>query len=378
MFQTGQPLFTGENVMGKLIPALALLLLVSITGHAGIAQAAEKPQLAQVSETLQLSGGPLAAPTPPPKPVVRARPSRHKFCDAGVQDPKVLADRIATSLKVKADGTHKVEGCRVGPLVFLKTHQANDPENKLGLTSVDQLPDFYRNQVELVELPPGTKYWSGCVIDKAPFFIAECVSRVVGANGEKVWRHKASGKIVLLGNCANPVGRPDPPKPALECDSLLVYLPKGYEPRIGMVGNTPVVKSACLGLKRPGEDTYDSVLLDRCLRDECDFSGPSKDLGLPVQPGLKLSFVADAEGWYELRFDRTQLAGDNAIVVCIIKPSGEQSRGKVTTKAEVYSGVAYITAVPLKDTSLAEVRKGFTPRVATWTGTKVAPPAAVQ
>lgn len=364
--------------MRKLIPALALLLLVSITGHAGIAQAAEKPQLAQASETLQLSGGPLAAPTPPKKPVVSVRPSRHKFCDAGVQDPKVLADRIATSLKVKADGTHKIQGCRATPLVFLRANQENDPEKKLGLTSVAQLPDFYRNQVELVELPPGTKYWTSCTTDAAPGFLAECFSRTVGEQGEKVWRHKASGKIVLLGNCANPVGRPDPPKPALDCDSMLVYLPKGYEPRIGMLGHTPVVKSACLGLKRPGEDTFDSVLLDRCPRDECDFSGPSKDLGLPVQPGLKLSFVAETEGWYELRFDRTQLAGDNALVVCVIKTDGEQSLGKVTTKNEVYNGVAYITASPLKDTSLVEVRKGFKPRVVKWTGTKVTAPVQPQ
>ncbi|MEK7100704.1 MAG: hypothetical protein AAB921_01240 [Patescibacteria group bacterium] len=366
--------------MRKLVPVLVLSLLGFITGLAGGVQAAEmpKPTPAITSSWAAAEAPSLVAVMLAAEPAVRARPRGHKFCDAGTQDAKVLGDRIAASLKVKADGSHKVEGCRVGPLVFLRAHQANDPENKLGLTSVDQLPDFYRHQVELVELPPGTKYWSGCVIDKAPFFIAECVSRVVGANGEKVWRHKASGKIVLLGNCANPVGRPDPPKPALDCDSMLVYLPKGYEPRIGMLGHTPVVKSACLGLKRPGEDTFDSVLLDRCPRDECDFSGPSKDLGLPVQPGLKLSFVAETEGWYELRFDRTQLAGDNALVVCVIRPSGEQSLGKVTTKNEVYNGVAYITASSLKDTSLVGVRKGFKPRVVQWTGTKVAPPTPPQ
>lgn len=362
--------------MRKLIITLTLLLLVSITGHAGEAFAAENTLLAQVSEQSELSGGSLEAMKPFTKPVVRARLRGHRFCDAGIKDITVLADRIEASLKVKSDGTYKVEGCRATPLVFLRTHQENDPGKVLGLTSVTQLPDFYRN-LELVELSPGTKYWSGCTIDKAPFYVAECDSRVVGANGEKVWRHKASGKIVMLGNCANPAGRPDPPKPRIECRSKFVYLKPGQELRSGMLGSTPLNRSACLGIKRPGETSYTSVLLDLCPRENCDYSQAARSLGLQWRRELQLSLVAEVEGWYEIRFDDTQFDGDNVIDDCIIDLDGTQSLGMLTGKAQFYSGVGYLTAVKKEDmpkTARSFVHKGASLRPILWSGTKIAPP----
>lgn len=350
----GQPILYRENVMRKILTWLTVLLLFT-TGQLSVVQAAYAAE-------------PARAP---------ARIKGHRYCDGGIKDINILADRIAASLAAKPDGTQKIEGCRATPLMFLRAHQDNDPQKKLGLTSVDQLPNFYRTQTELVELPPGTVYWSACILDRAPGYLAECDTRIVGVNGEKVWRHKASGLVVMLGNCANPAGKPIPPEPRDSCDSRFIYLRPGEENRIGMAGRTKLVKSACLGIRRAGEKEFSSVLLDECPRENCNYEASARGLGLPVRPELQVSYVAEQEGWYELRFDRTQLAGDNAIIDCVIRTDGTQSLGMVTKKAQMYAGVTYLSVVPRDKLSVsfgAQIRVGAAVREVVWTNTKVEPP----
>jgi hypothetical protein len=291
-------------------------------------------------------------------------PRWHKFCDAGVTSIQVLADRVQAALAANPTGASRVEGCRATPLDFFRAHQENHADS--APTSVADLPRYYREDVELVLLPPGTRYWSACKTNSG--YIGQCHLRVAGAGGERVWRHKTTHRVVMLGNCANPAGKPEVPEPALDCVSKFVYLREGDEHHIGMVGNTPLIRSACLGIKRPGEDTFDSVLLDLCRRDNCDYSGPSRALGLPVQAGLTVSYVARQAGWYELRLDANQFNGDNAVIDCIITPRGVQSQGMVTSRSEFYLGKSYLAVVSPPPSALDAVRRGATVRPVVWAG----------
>lgn len=297
---------------------------------------------------------PKAQPAPEkPKPAVRRSTGRERVL-VGNPTPAAVAAMITRSLQIDGKGNQPIDpahcslnqdGCGT-PNDLLALFQKADP--KYGLTSVQQLPE-YVGQLDLTTLPErlqGVKVWMGCLKATGPGkhrAIWNCLSREFH-KGEKVYMSRKTGVIVNPGDCWNGVGEPDVKEVALDCNEIVFWMNRGDEVHIGWLSTVALPDDKCNALMKAGEDEWSYLLLDECPRDRCDFSRPSRYLGLPVQAKPRISFKAETSGWQRLRLTTQVGKLDNsAFVLCLIWPDGYQSLGKdIHRNAYGRTGRAYI------------------------------------
>lgn len=263
----------------------------------------------------------------------------------GYNNPRELAAAIRESFKRDPRGERPVDAKKCLPngyscasaQQYLEGFQKSDPG--ANLRSVQELPAYLET---LVEGKPEGDYWMACLKKGSMTAMWNCLSRPLERN-ERAWKNPLTDKFVLAGKCTNPMGlRVQAP----ECIEKHVYLEKGDEHHTGLLGPDALPKSTCTAILKAGETEWSNLLLDECPRAGCDYSGPSRDLKLPVQPGIRVSYRAETSGWYKLRLPASMLRSEDVIVDCVIKPNRTQSRGMITAKRHYHQGIAYLGYAP--------------------------------
>ena len=297
-----------------------------------------------------LKAQPAPSKPEPSRPVAQRSTGRERFL-VGKLDPKVMAPLVTASLKIDPAGNRPIDpahcspngdGCAT-PNDFLAMYQKSDPD--YGLAAVSQLADYMTNNLQAQAAPEGKTYWMACLVrtgNGTHKAVWNCLARKFH-DGETVYVSKKTGRLVQARDCANPIGAEDVKEVKLECNEIDHWMNPGEEVHIAWLSNEPLPDDKCNALMKAGEDEWSYMLLDECPRDRCDFSAPSKALGLPVQRKPRISFKAKEAGWYKLRLTTQVGKMDGDFVFCLIWPDQYQSNGVVISKtAYGRMGQAYI------------------------------------
>lgn len=272
--------------------------------------------------------------------------NRHRFV-VGIETPVQLAGLIQQSLEKDKSGKSAVsaESCSkracATPADYLAMFAESDPE--AGLTSVNQLPEYVRALV-IRKAPPG-RYWMACKTGNgsaASKPMWNCLARAFHA-GETAFVNPKTGRIVLARDCTNPVGKEDVP---VRCVEKHVFLKEGDEFHSGWLGPDAFPQGNCIpAILKAGETEWSNTHLDECPRDQCDWSGPARDLGgVKVWSNPRISFVAERTGEYIIRLPVEVTKVSSVFVDCVVRPDGRQTLGNVIRPQSYGSqGKAYLT-----------------------------------
>lgn len=238
-----------------------------------------------------------------------AAPLGNPFCKE-LENPTELAGLIELSLASDPSGNTPLDPVRckmktpAAPNDFLRVLSESDPQS--GVTAVNQLPAYFRSLVEVKT--PATKYWSACLkpTRSTPSgWIAEanCIARSFH-KGERAWANPVTGKIVLQGDCSNPVQLPEPPK--IECAYIMVRVEQGDRAlRVAEYtkNGVPLTDKLCNpAIKQVGSDDWESPWFEHCPNIDCDFRGPDRVYGTAGYGRTrKGSFKLSGPGWVILR-----------------------------------------------------------------------------
>ncbi len=258
----------------------------------------------------------------------------HEPFGVGYANPTELARKVRESFRTDPQGLRPVNSTRclangyscASAQQYVAGFKLADPEGTRDLT-VAGLPEYLE---KLVEGQPEGEFWMSCLTNNREA-LWNCMSRTLDfKKGERAWKNPMTDRYVLAGNCTNPMGELVRPP---ECIYIDYYLKVNDEVHIVLLGPDPLPRTACLAVQRAGETEWRNVLLDECPRDVCTYEGPVRDLGLSLQPGLRVSYKALREGWHKLRLPHMLLTSDDKVVLCVIKPEeGTQSLGKPISK----------------------------------------------
>ncbi len=208
---------------------------------------------------------------------------------------------------------------------YLAGFKKADPQ--AGLQTVKDLPDYLET---LVRDSFKGEAWMACLKKGTREMVWNCLTRPL-EEGEPAWKNPKTGRFVLANNCANPIGELIDTE---ECLYVDYYLMVEDEVHIFMLGKDPLPITGCLGIQRAGEVEWSNVLHDECPRYVCDARGPVQARGKPLLPSLRVSYKAKKEGWHKLRLPLFLLDSENEVLLCVIKPDGTQSKGKIITKID--------------------------------------------
>ncbi len=245
----------------------------------------------------------------------------------GLKNPSELAAKVEASLKADPTGQGIIDPARcrrdgscATPQDYLLMIEQADPGAHL--TFVEQLPDFFRS-LKMVQAPRG-EYWMACLkVSPGRKFspVLHCLSRNF-KKGEQAWVDAATHVIVLAEDCTNPVEKPVPPV----CAYVEFYTARpDTVVRFALLGPRPVLDD-CIGVKRAGEQQFETWWRDECASAYCSFEEDAAVVGEPVQ--LIGSYVPKP-GWHVLRvplFLATEASADYRVVLCLDR-SGEHSDG---------------------------------------------------
>lgn len=261
----------------------------------------------------------------------------------GYENPTALARAVRVSARTDPNGDRPVDPRKclrngyscASAKQYVEGFKLADPEGARDLT-VANLPEY------LERLVPGTpegEFWMACLQKNSMTAVWNCLARSLH-RGERAWQNPVTGKFVLAGDCSNPIGEKVVPPP--ECIEQDVFLERGDEHHIGMLGPDALPASTCTAILKAGETEWSNLLLDECPRVGCDYSGPSRDLRLQVQPGINVSYRAEQTGWHKLRLPVYMLTSRNVLINCVIRPDGTQSMGMIIAGRHYHRGVAYL------------------------------------
>jgi hypothetical protein len=219
----------------------------------------------------------------------------------GIGSPEELASKIETSLAKNPRGTDIIDmvrcrhdGSCATPANFLQMFQESDPEARL--SEVMQVPAFLRT-LEVAPAPEG-EYWLSCLkpSGKSAYKpVLHCLSRSFKP-GEKAWVDPKTKRIVLASDCTNPVEKPVPKKSG--CVKIHFFTKVGDTAvRFALLGPEEVT-DACVGVKRAGEEDFESLWAKECESMHCDFSADAAVVGQRVQ---LMGSYAPAPGEHILR-----------------------------------------------------------------------------
>jgi len=307
-----------------------------------------------------------------PKPAVSAqRQRRYERFDVGNKSPTDLKVKIIASLARKSDGSDKIDPAHcqpngdscATPQMYLEMFKRADPAAKL--TSVSQLPE-YLGKLVITDAPKG-EFWMACIVRATKLAKWNCMSRQFHP-GEHAWKNPLTGMVVLAEDCTNPVGERIPER---NCDEIHFWLNAGDEVHIGLLGPEDVPNDVCRPALHKASmpmGEWSLALLDECLRMNCDYNGPSRDLGLPIRREPRISFQAEVTGEYILRVPRFVEKSDDVFVFCVLWPDGTQSMSTYIKKTAYASfGWSYIDYTGNRALSTAaRTKNGWRGLVHTW------------
>ena len=261
----------------------------------------------------------------------------------GYENPTALARAVRVSARTDPDGLRPIDPSKclrngyscASAKQYVEGFKRSDPTGTRNLT-VANLPEYLEG---LVAGTPEGEFWMACLQKNTGTAIWNCLARSLH-NGERAWQNPVTGKFVLAGDCTNPMGEKVVPPP--ECIEQDVFLQRGDEHHIGLLGPDALPSSTCTAILKAGETEWSNLLLDECPRAGCDYSGPSRDLRLQVQSGIRVSYRAEQTGWYKLRLPASMLDSSDVLVNCVIRPDGTQSMGMPIAGRHYYRGVAYL------------------------------------
>lgn len=271
---------------------------------------------------------------------------RHRFV-VGNLTPQALADKVDASLARDPLG-HSV----IDPVSCSRNRACATPEDYIdmiaksdpvaNLTDVKELSGFLR-KLKAVAAPSTGQYWMACMKGKGDINdepVWDCMTRSFHP-GETVFIDPVTGAMVMARDCSNPVGKEQHEQ---DCIPINVALKEGDEVHIGWLGPDAFPEGRCkLSVQKTGEQERSGYVMDECPRDQCDFSGPSRDLGgLRVWAQPRISWRARVTGNNIIRVPREVLKARGVFVFCVIKPNGVQSRGKVIGSGTILKGSAYV------------------------------------
>lgn len=251
-----------------------------------------------------------------------------------ISNPTLLAEVMDKSIQANPKGTWAVSpsqcaerGYCTRPVDFLEALQHDDPE--AGLKSVSELPGYIRSLKPVYGVKGA--YWSDCIVpDKGSSVgwkvMHRCASRPPKP-GEAVYYNEKTGKIVMLENCANPIDGPDLSK---NCAKIFVHnVGADRAVRFKQYGPADLsLDQDCTALKRPNDEAFTALFLERCESGDCDFS--SIDAFLAGLSGHKSgSFDPEVDGVTVVRLPGV-VAEDNSphkMVFCLEYEDGQHSCG---------------------------------------------------
>ncbi len=228
------------------------------------------------------------------------------------------------------------------PVDYLGMFQIDDPDAHL--TSVAQIPDYLAG---LAEMPvPTGKYWSACLKQSTRTVSGwkayhQCIARSFH-KGEKAWGNKVTGRIVLMGDCTNPVSGPEKPD---DCVYIYAHIPAQVYRRniartvtglrLKQYGPTDISADVCTGVKRAGEPDYESPFVEECPDRGCNFWAMDNYLG---EHGWKTGSYEPAPGLHIFRLPRKmadRLLGYR-MVFCLDLSDGTQTEYSSIVTARFY------------------------------------------
>lgn len=274
---------------------------------------------------------------------------RHRFL-VGYTSPAQIADAIAAANKRDPTGRTVID-----PISCSRYRACATAEDFLDmvdrsapgahLTEVSQLPDFFRRLV--IAPAPAGQYWMACRTGAGGGDTAvwNCMTRSFHT-GETVYVDPVTGAMVLARDCSNPVGRE---QREAECIELHVALREGDELHVGWLspdrsGAFPSGKCT-LSVQKTGEQERSGYVMDECPRDQCDFSGPARDLHMLVWDRPRISWRAYKEGDNVIRLPREVLESDGVLVLCVVRPDERmrQTLGVVVNRHSYRFDRYYVT-----------------------------------
>lgn len=210
------------------------------------------------------------------------------------------------------------------------------------INDVAQLPGYLRS-LEARTAPSTGQYWMACMkgdADRDDMPVWDCMTRSFHP-GETVYVNPVTGRMVFARDCTNPVGKEQHEQ---DCVEINVALKQGDELHVGYLGPDAFPSGKCkLSVQKTGEKERSGYQMDECPRVTCDFSGPAADLGgLKVWDYPRISWQAARTGNNVIRVPRELLTVRGVLVLCVIKPDGRQSNGKVIGGGKLLKGTAYI------------------------------------
>lgn len=258
-------------------------------------------------------------------------------------NPQVLSQDVAKNLAEYPDGNHAIDGPNCGrtcatPGDLLDMLQHADPTAHL--EDVKQLPAYLASLV--VAKAPEGEFMMACKggdgsADAPPIW--DCMSRHFHA-GEPCFMDPRTHICVLAHDCTNPVGVRIELSGCLE---LHVGLMAGDEIHIGFLSNAGFPEGRCRVLiQKTGVEGHGTPPLDECPRDRCDFSAPSAYLHLPVREQPRISWIAQAAGDNVILLPTEFLKQNGVLVLCVVKPDGRQTLGRVIDKTSFIEGKSYV------------------------------------
>ncbi len=247
----------------------------------------------------------------------------HAFCPQGAT-PESLARGMEESLKTDPTGRTKLAGCYANPNQFLYAFQQGDPEAQLSRT--EDLPRYLREDLERVTPPTDIEYYSSCVRGKSngtDDIIMSCDPQRI-PHGAAVYANKHTGRIVLMGKCANPGLVPVKRAP---CAYVYYYVGENGISPIATFGTPTVAEEAECPISVQGPVAHYTVFQKtgyRPLREEapnpCSWQDIIVALNLPIH---RTGCIRVAKGWYAVRVPARFAQTEELRVVICLKTDAE-------------------------------------------------------
>lgn len=216
--------------------------------------------------------------------MAQAAPQWHSYCpDAPSQQE--LARRMEESVRIKPDGTRRLDKCYATPVQFLHSFRQVDPDAvKDGrLDDVTELGAYVKWLVPRSYLA-SMEYVSACVkglssgIEDVKL---DCEQRTL-KRGETLLVNPTTGKPILMGNCANPVVR-EAEQMTVTPECVVARIPVDHNDtgvRLIVVGAPTLPEESvrkCLAYKRPGDTAFTYRWPEECRWGTWTTPGPGPD-----------------------------------------------------------------------------------------------------
>ncbi|MBP6860565.1 MAG: hypothetical protein KBC38_03340 [Candidatus Pacebacteria bacterium] len=233
----------------------------------------------------------------------------------GVSSPQQLADIIRANLALDSSGESMLspERCATAgdrscaaPIDYLEAFRLADPGAADQLRSVSDVPDYLDGLVPVAA--PGGRYrsaWLKPTTTRKSGWKAEFGGLERRFHrGESAYKNPRTDKIVLMGDCTNPVGEPE--RPQIVCAYIMLRVDTDDRSlrvaEYSKNGRRLVDRDCNPAIRQVGSDSWESPWFEHCPRFDCTFAGADRTLGgYGYQRTRKGSFALGEAGWVVLR-----------------------------------------------------------------------------